>query len=59
MIKNLRLHHIGVACKSIEKELKTFELLGYKPVSEIFSDEIQKIKGLFISAPNQPELELL
>lgn len=56
---NLKFHHIGVATKSIEKELKQFEKLGYKPVSDIFVDDIQKIKGLFISAPGQPCLELL
>lgn len=55
----LKFHHIGVATKSIEKELKHFELLGYKPISDIFVDDVQKIKGLFISAPGQPCLELL
>ena len=31
-------------------ELKAFEKLGYKPVSDVFTDEIQKIKGLFITS---------
>lgn len=56
---NLKFHHIGVATKCIEKELKQFEKLGYKPISDIFVDDVQKIKGLFISAPGQPCLELL
>lgn len=59
MINNLKFHHIGVATKSIEKELKIYEKLGYKPVSNIFIDETQKIKGLFIQAKGQPQLELL
>lgn len=56
---DLKLHHIGVATKSIEMELPFFENLGYKRVSEVFVDEGQKIKGLFIAAENQPTLELL
>ncbi len=56
---NLKFHHIGVAARNIEKEFKTFEKLGYSKCSETFCDEIQKIKGLFIQAPNQPCLELL
>ena len=58
-MENLKLHHIGVATKNIEKEFKTFELLGYSKVSEIFIEPTQQIKGLFISAKNQPTLELL
>ncbi len=58
-MQGLKLHHIGVATKSIQRELKTFEALGYKPVSDIFEDEIQKIRGLFIEAEGQPALELL
>lgn len=53
------LHHIGVATRGIERELPVFEALGYRRVSEIFSDTIQKIRGLFIAAPGQPPLELL
>ena len=58
-MNGLKLHHIGVATKSIEKELETFSKLGYVPCSEVFCDKIQKIKGLFISAPHQPCMELL
>jgi methylmalonyl-CoA/ethylmalonyl-CoA epimerase len=56
---NLELHHIGVATKNIEKEFAIFQKLGYKKVSDMFSDEIQKIKGVFIETDNQPRLELL
>lgn len=56
---HLNFHHIGVATKSIEKELSVFKTLGYRPVSDIFTDEIQNIRGLFIEAPGQPCLELL
>ena len=59
MIKNLRFNHIGVATRNIEKEFKIFQSLGYAKCDEIFEDPIQKIKGLFIKAENQPCMELL
>ena len=55
----LKFHHIGVATNNIEKEFEYFKKLGYEKSSEVFFDEIQKIKGFFISAQNQPTLELL
>ena len=55
----LKFHHIGVACKNIERELKFFEMLGYKPVSDVFVDPEQSIRGVFIAAEGQPQLELL
>ena len=56
---NLKLHHIGVATRSIARELPVFQALGYQKCSEAFVDPGQKIRGLFIAAPNQPMLELL
>lgn len=55
----LALHHIGVATRKIEKEYDAFRRLGYTASSEIFIDHAQKIRGIFISAPGQPRLELL
>ena len=55
----LSLHHIGVVCRDMAKDLLVFEQLGYVRDSEIFVETGQKVKGLFISAPNQPRLELL
>lgn len=55
----LKLHHIGVATHSIEKELKVFQMLGYQICSNIFEDNIQKMKGIFMKAPKQPCLELI
>lgn len=51
--------HIGVATKSIEKEIPFFSALGYETNGQIFEDNKQGIKGLFIHANNQPPLELL
>lgn len=47
---NLPIHHIGVACKSIEKEWKVFEKLGFKK-EDSFIDEKQGVFGEFI-VPN-------
>lgn len=41
-MENLKLHHIGVATRNIEKEFKTFEMLGYSKVSAIFTEPVQK-----------------
>ena len=59
MQDKLKLHHIGVATRNIEKELEVFSRLGYRKCSEIFEDEIQHMRGIFITAPNQPCLELI
>jgi hypothetical protein len=56
---DLKFHHIGVATKSIEKEFATFAALGYEKTSELFTDERQKIRGLFIGKEGNPPLELL
>ena len=59
MSDSLKFHHIGVACRSIERELKYFEILGYRPIGDTFIDPKQSIRGLFITADGQPCLELL
>lgn len=58
-LKNLDFHHIGIACKDLEYEMKKFSYLGYEQESADFIDPIQGIKGRFITAENQPRLELL
>ena len=59
LVGKFEFHHIGVAVKDIEKELLTFSLLGYFKEGDIFEDPQQGIKGLFLTAKNQPRLELL
>ncbi len=55
----LEFHHIGVATRSLEKELPVYTLLGYAPESAVFEDPAQGVRGLFITAPGHPRLELL
>ena len=59
MIENLRFHHIGIACNNLEKELENFSFLGYKKEGAFFIDKNQGIKGIFITANDQPRMELL
>jgi len=43
----------------LKEEFAIFQKLSYKKISDTFYDKIQKIKGVFIKADNQPCLELL
>ncbi|WP_298069626.1 GNAT family N-acetyltransferase [uncultured Mailhella sp.] len=52
-------HHIGVAAKNLSRELKAFQMLGYKKEGTFFEDRNQGIGGQFLVARNQPRLELL
>jgi len=51
-------HHIGYATASIERELSTFALLGYRIEGEYFTDTVQGISGCFVVGPG-PRIELL
>jgi len=58
MIAGLQFHHIGVACRDLEKEMRSFAIVGYKLEGEHFSDPLQKIHGCFLVGPG-PRIELL
>lgn len=58
-IGTLDFEHIGVAVKNIEKEMKNYLLLGYRQVSDIFEDNTQGIRGVFLAREGHPKLELL
>ena len=50
--------HIGIATTDIDKECKSYLLLGYQK-GDFFVDENQGVKGLFMVCKNQPKLEIL
>jgi methylmalonyl-CoA/ethylmalonyl-CoA epimerase len=54
----LEFHHIGIACRAIEPEMKAFAALGYTLEGEQFSDPLQKIHGCFMTGMG-PRIELL
>ncbi|MFT0533500.1 VOC family protein [Castellaniella hirudinis] len=51
-------HHIGIACKNLDREQLVWEQLGYSQESPEFTDPIQNITGRFLTGPG-PRLELL
>ncbi len=56
--RDLRLHHVGVACSNITVEASILAALGYVLEGSTFTDERQGVRGLFL-AGQQPRLELL
>ncbi len=58
MIDGWRFHHVGVACRDFEKEVRAFALLGYESDGLVFSDELQRIHCCFLTGPG-PCIELL
>lgn len=58
-VTGLTFHHIGVACRDLDREQTGYELLGYTPEGPDFEDPIQGIRGRFLVAPGQPRVELL
>lgn len=59
LIGRLEFHHIGIATHSIEEEFRAYRFLGYSREDAKFEDPEQGIRGQFITAANQPRLELL
>lgn len=55
---DLVFHHVAIASPSISEEENSFLLLGYTREGEIFTDPVQKIKGLFMTLGNA-RVELL
>lgn len=51
-------HHLGVACRDLDRELESWTRLGYRAEGEAFTDPVQKIRGRFVVGPG-PRLELL
>src|SRR5260221_1733754 len=49
MLSNLRFHHIGLACRDIEKDRRDHEFLGYQAEGLVFEDPLQRIRGLFMT----------
>lgn len=59
-LEKVRIHHIGIVVKDIEKNILMYKKLGYKQISEIFFDEIQNNKVVFLeSIDNSQVIELI
>jgi methylmalonyl-CoA/ethylmalonyl-CoA epimerase len=51
-------HHLGIACKSIEREEAVYAGLGYQREGERFEDTLQGVRGSFMTGGG-PRIELL
>jgi len=51
-------HHIGIACRNIDKTAEVYSALGYKKGDVVF-DPLQNINICFLSHPAMPLVELL
>ena len=58
MLSQLKVHHVGIACFSIEESKIFYEKIGYK-ASDITDDPIQDIRICFLEKEGMPRLELL
>lgn len=58
MTNNYIFHHVGIATKSIEKCISTYEKLGYKS-SDIKVEPTQNVKICFLSMIESPILEII
>ena len=53
-----RFHHVGVACRSLDKAQAGLRALGYEPAGTQFIDPVQGVEGIFVEGSG-PRLELL
>ena len=58
MLENLKFHHIGMACFTLEDSMTFYEQLGYCSSTPI-DDPIQGVRVCFLEKDGMPRLELL
>ena len=60
MLDNLhaRFHHLGIACRDLDRERAGWLILGYCEEGAVFLDPLQKIRGQFLTGPG-PRIELV
>ncbi len=54
----LSFHHIGIACRNIDKTASAYEVLGYSKGATVF-DPLQNINICFLTHSSMPMVELL
>jgi len=58
VIESGSFHHIGIACRSLEREAEAYASVGYSPEAGEFDDPGHGIRGVFLAGPG-PRLELV
>jgi methylmalonyl-CoA/ethylmalonyl-CoA epimerase len=57
-VKNLRVHHFGLATDNLERSIEALRGLGYD-VGEITLDSVQKVRVAFASRQHEVAIELI
>lgn len=57
-MEGIRFHHIGIACKEIDKTAEAYARIGYSKGETVF-DPLQDINICFLTHPEMPLVELL
>lgn len=55
----MKVHHYGLATKSIKKSVEAFTSIGYKCCSDIIYDPLQGVNLLFLKNQNDHLIELV
>lgn len=58
MIQQLRFHHIGIACRNIDKTKGFYLSMGYEAAT-VVDDPVQHVRVCFLEKEGAPRLELL
>ena len=58
MAQQLLFHHIGIACRSIEKTKAFYLAMGYEATA-VVDDPLQHVRVCFLDKEGAPRLELL
>ena len=56
---DLTFDHLGIIVRSIDKAIPLYVALGYTVDGEVFCDERQQMRGLFLTKPGEPRVELI
>jgi len=57
-MNDVAFHHIGIACRNIDKTAEVYSALGYSKGETVF-DPLQNINICFLNHPAMPLVELL
>ena len=58
MVPELVFHHIGIACRDIDKTREFYISMGYTP-ADVTDDPLQHVKVCFLDKEGAPRIELL
>ena len=58
MEQQLSFHHVGIACRSIDKTVGFYQAMGYT-ASPVTDDLLQHVRVCFLDKEGAPRLELL